>query len=344
LRNNVFQNSAVSLEYWGVRRNCAAQTGIVEQCSKVYLAQKMGGNQTQEPSNAVTAIKDLTAGSVGGVLQCLSGHPLDTVKVRLQTQATTVPLKYNGAMDCIKKTIAEEGVLGLYKGVQSPLLGVAVMNSALFFSYGQAKAFIQKDPSQELTIPQLYACGTLVGIAVTFVESPVDLFKSQMQVQYEASKGAALTQKYSSFTDCARTIIKNHGIRGMYQGLGATFLRDIPGNAIYFGVYESARRALAKGEKVETLPAWKVLMAGGISGMAYWVFAFPADVVKSSIQADSPDASKKRYHGIMDTIKKVYQANGFRGFWKGFTPCIIRSFPANAVCFFGYEYTRKIIG
>jgi len=304
----------------------------------------MGGSQKQEPSNAVIAIKDFTAGSVGGILQCLSGHPLDTVKVRLQTQPTTVPLKYNGAMDCIKKTIAEEGMLGLYKGVQSPLIGVALMNSALFFSYGQAQSLIRKDPNQELTIPQLYMCGTVVGIAVTFVESPVDLFKSQMQVQYEAGKGGQLTQKYANFTDCAKTIIKNHGIRGMYQGLGSTFLRDIPGNAIYFGVYESVRRAFAKGEKVDTLPGWKVLMAGGISGTAYWICAFPFDVVKSSIQADSPAPSQRRYHGIIDTFKKVHAADGFRGFWKGFTPCIIRSFPANAVCFFGYEYTRKLIG
>lgn len=57
-------------------------------------------------SNFIIAIKDFIAGSVGGVAQCLSGHPLDTLKVRLQTQ----PDKYKGTLDCTKKTIADEGV------------------------------------------------------------------------------------------------------------------------------------------------------------------------------------------------------------------------------------------
>lgn len=33
-----------------------------------------------------------------------TGHPFDTVKVRLQTQPTEKPL-YNGVADCVKKTI-----------------------------------------------------------------------------------------------------------------------------------------------------------------------------------------------------------------------------------------------
>jgi hypothetical protein len=41
--------------------------------------------------------------------------------------------------------------------------------------------------------------------------------------------------------------------------LGATFLRDIPANAAYFGSYEIFRRGMVKpGQKVEELPAWKV--------------------------------------------------------------------------------------
>jgi solute carrier family 25 carnitine/acylcarnitine transporter 20/29 len=71
----------------------------------------------------------------------------------------------------------------------------------------------------------------MVGLTVSFVEGPVDFFKSQLQVQYGSGP------KYTGFLDCAKKIISNHGIRGMYQGLSATLIRDIPANAVYFGFY-----------------------------------------------------------------------------------------------------------
>ena len=47
---------------------------------------------------------------------CLTGHPFDTIKVRLQTQSVHNPM-YNGVADCFFKTIKLEGVGGFYKGV-----------------------------------------------------------------------------------------------------------------------------------------------------------------------------------------------------------------------------------
>lgn len=46
----------------------------------------------------------------------------------------------------------------------------------------------------------------------------------------------------------------------------------------------------------------------------------------------------------MDAVSKIYKADGMKGFFKGFAPCLLRSFPANAVCFLGYEQARKMLG
>lgn len=274
-------------------------------------------------------VKDIVAGSIGGIGQCVSGHPLDTIKVRLQTSD-----KYKGTLDCFQTTVKEEGFAGLYRGIQSPLVGMAAMNSVLFLSYGQTKNLMKKDEHDPLSIKQIFAAGLLVGVAVSFVECPVDLFKSQLQT----------STKYTGFLDCASKIWKNHGVRGVYQGLGATFLRDIPANAAYFGFYEMARRGMVEtGKTVNDLPAWKVLMAGGFGGMMYWITTFPFDVIKSKIQTDSTEVSQRKFKGISDAASKIYKAEGFGGFWKGIAPCMIRSFPANAVCFLLYEQTKKFM-
>lgn len=298
----------------------------------------MASKVEKKENPAIRGIKDILAGSAGGVAQCLSGHPLDTIKVRLQTQSKTNP-KYSGMMDCVKVTIKEEGFLGLYKGIQSPLFGLTFFNAVQFLSYGQAKTLFQKG-NQELTIPQYVLAGALVGFTVSFVESPIDLMKSQLQVQYAGS-----TPKYNGLYDCARKIFQEGGVRGVYQGLQATMIRDIPATAAYFGAYELARKGLkGEHEDLNKMSAWKILMAGGIGGMAYWASTFPFDVVKSTIQTDATKLSERKYKGWVDCFKAIHQQLGWKGFFRGFAPCMVRSFPANATCFLAYEYANKLMG
>ncbi len=46
---------------------------------------------------------------------------------------------------------------------------------------------------------------------------------------------------------------------------------------------------------------------------------------------------------LVGLIVQMYASEGIRGFWRGFGPCLVRSFPANAVCFMVYEQTKKVL-
>uniref|UniRef100_A0A673UG79 Solute carrier family 25 member 45 n=1 Tax=Suricata suricatta TaxID=37032 RepID=A0A673UG79_SURSU len=50
-------------------------------------------------------VEEFVAGWISGALGLVLGHPLDTVKVRLQTQTT-----YRGIIDCVVKTYRQESV------------------------------------------------------------------------------------------------------------------------------------------------------------------------------------------------------------------------------------------
>lgn len=56
-------------------------------------------------------INDFYSGAAG----VLAGHPLDTVKVRLQTQCASNPT-YRGTVHCFTTIAKAEKVQGLYKG------------------------------------------------------------------------------------------------------------------------------------------------------------------------------------------------------------------------------------
>lgn len=63
-------------------------------------------------------LKNFIAGGIGGTFCVATGHPFDTVKVRLQTMPKLVPGTrplYTGALDCARQTIVKEGFFALYK-------------------------------------------------------------------------------------------------------------------------------------------------------------------------------------------------------------------------------------
>ena len=56
-------------------------------------------------------------------------YPFDTVKVRLQSQSAR---RYRGPLDCLRQSLARDGLGGLYRGISAPLVGAAVETGSLF--------------------------------------------------------------------------------------------------------------------------------------------------------------------------------------------------------------------
>ncbi len=69
---------------------------------------------------------DFFAGCVAGTLSILACHPLDTIRIRLQSG------QFSTISECVKSSLKNEGALGLYKGLVPPLVGVSLINASLF--------------------------------------------------------------------------------------------------------------------------------------------------------------------------------------------------------------------
>ena len=65
-------------------------------------------------------------------------------------------------------------------------VGNMIFNAVQFLTYGQMKQIIGH--GEILTLPQTFLAGAFTGVAVSFVETPMDLFKSQLQVQIIRAK------------------------------------------------------------------------------------------------------------------------------------------------------------
>jgi len=292
-------------------------------------------------------VKDLTAGTVGGAANLVVGHPFDTIKVKLQSQPTPAPgqlPKYAGAIDAVKQTIAAEGLRGLYKGMGAPLATVAAFNALLFSVRGQMEALLRSEPGAPLTVKQQVVAGGGAGIAVSFLACPTELIKCRLQAQSSLAEAAAASGVAlpKGPIDVAKHVVRDAGTRGLFKGLVPTMGREVPGNALMFGVYEAAKQYLAGGPDTSNLSIGSQILAGGLAGATFWLSVYPTDVVKSVIQVD--DYKNPRYAGSLDAVRKIVGAGGVKGLYKGFGPAMARSVPANAATFVAYEITRSALG
>jgi solute carrier family 25 carnitine/acylcarnitine transporter 20/29 len=209
-----------------------------------------------------------------------------------------------------------------------------------FAAYGEAKIIVAGTRPMELA--DYFAAGALTGFTVAFVEAPIDLFKTQLQTQVFLPKAE---QRFTTFLGTVSHITGTYGLRGCYQGLAPTIMRNVPAVSGYFGVYEWSRLALlAPGQKLDELESWKLLTAGSAGGLAYWAFTYPIDCIKSALQADACNPKERRFRGVADAAKQLWAEGGVPRFFKGVAPCVMRAAPANAVCFALYQKTAQYLG
>ncbi|KAK6748030.1 hypothetical protein RB195_000942 [Necator americanus] len=285
-------------------------------------------------------ITNFIAGGVGGSCTVIVGHPFDTVKVRLQTMPRPKPGEapmYTGALDCVKRTVAKEGFFALYKGMAAPLAGVSPLFAVFFAGCAVGKHLQTSDPDQEMTFVQNMNSGALAGVFTTIVMVPGERIKCLLQVQ--SSGHAPSGVHYNGPLDVVKKLYKQGGITSIYRGTGATLLRDIPASAAYLSVYEFLKKKFSGEGKERTLSPGATLLAGGLAGIANWSVCIPADVLKSRLQT-APEG--KYPDGIRGVFKEVMREEGPRALFKGFTPVMLRAFPANAACFFGLELTLAL--
>lgn len=268
---------------------------------------------------------DFVAGCIGGGAGVLVGHPFDTVKVRLQVQSVDKPL-YRGTFHCFQSIIHQESVFGLYKGIGSPMMGLAFINAIVFGVQGNTMRYLGQD-----TPLNQFLAGAAAGTIQCVICCPMELAKTRMQMQGTGEKKKSARKLYKNSLDCLVRIYRKEGIRGINRGMLTTVIRETPAFGIYFLAYDTMTRQLGcEPEDGYMIP--KLLFAGGMSGIFSWLSTYPVDVIKSRLQADGV-GGVQRYNGIADCVRQSMEREGWRVFTRGLTSTLLRAFPVNAATF-----------
>ena len=179
---------------------------------------KIVSNSIQDP-NAIHFV----SGLMGGITAITCIYPLETIRTRLSLQ--TCKSHYSGLFDCFRKM----GWREMYQGLGTSMIGFAPFNAFSFtFFYYYNKHLILEENVQKLV------CGGLSGISAITITYPTDLIRRRLQLQgFDPS-----VPKYRGMIDCIKKIITNDGVRGLYRGLGACYIKIFPTLAVQFWVIE----------------------------------------------------------------------------------------------------------
>ncbi|CAG9943573.1 unnamed protein product [Clonostachys rosea f. rosea IK726] len=164
---------------------------------------------------------------------------------------------------------------------------------------------------------------------------------ARLQIQYAARKSDRL---YSGPIDCLTKIYRHHGVRGVFHGLSATLIF----RSFFFcwwSSYDIFSRWMRDHTSMST-PAIN-FWAGGLSAQVFWLTSYPSDLVKQRIMTDPLGKGlgdgERRFYRWTDAVKTVYKESGLKGYWRGFLPCFLRAFPANAMALLVWEGVMRTL-
>ncbi|ODV78575.1 putative mitochondrial ornithine carrier protein [Suhomyces tanzawaensis NRRL Y-17324] len=292
-------------------------------------------------------LKEIAFGAVSGMVGKVVEFPFDTIKVRLQS--SSVPLS---SFQMIRTTYVNEGIInGFYKGFRAPLLGACAETSILFTSYNWSTSYFTASLKPrsgikytEETLPFWTKCasGGFAGFMASFILTPIELIKCQLQV----SNLAGNVDNSRSYLYYIRQVIRNNGVAGLWSGLSSTLVREITGTAIWFGTYEYINDYFKANPHVPISPDIQLLVSGALAGIAFNWIIFPVDTIKSNIQTyeilHEHDKNRPKRIGVWYIMKKLAaKPGGIKNFYNGLGITLARAVPANALIFFTYEQLKK---
>jgi solute carrier family 25 (mitochondrial carnitine/acylcarnitine transporter), member 20/29 len=208
-------------------------------------------------------------------------------------------------MDILRQTLRNEGFFALYKGMASPLLGIAGVNSLLFASYGASKRLIS--PYGNLSLRETALAGAMAGAANAVLASPGGslpfllppspscLYKANERnsgnVQSPNARPVRPRGRQAAARRRERDVARVRRAEGYHAGvLGAslvfpyssmplnmsrspqtrqvTLAREIPAYAGFYTAFEFSKRQFKQvyGEG-EEVPVWGVLGCGATGGV-----------------------------------------------------------------------------
>jgi len=253
----------------------------------------------------VESLIGLGTGVLYGATNALVGHPMDTVKAKMQAQAGFIKGENAGMTGVISRVWRSEGPVGFFRGVFPPLFGSSVYRSTQFAVfeavYGKTK---------EMGLDRALIPGT-GGLAWATVFSGMC-----------GASARAVLESPIEYAKVKRQTGQTWHFAEIYQGFFVQYPRTV-GMMTFIFCYVDSMRRWTDGEALKK-PQYQFLTWGSASMFGFWAI-WPLETLKNQVQA----GTKVEGTDTPSLRQRIAFLGGPAGLFRGIVPGSISVFLRN---------------
>lgn len=299
------------------------------------------------PSNYLTNFhRDLVAGALmGGVVHTIVA-PIERAKLLLQTQESNLAIvsgphkRFKGMVDCIVRTVKEEGILSLWRGNGSSVLRYYPSVALNFSLKDLYRSILRGGDSHMATIfagPSAnFIAGAAAGCTTLVIIYPLDIAHTRLA----ADLGRSESRQFRGICHFLGTIRAKDGIGGIYRGLPASLQGMVVHRGLYFGGFDTIKEKMSEDSSSD-LALWKRWVAAQAVTTSAGLLSYPLDTVRRRMMMQS-GLEKPMYESTLDCWKKIYRKEGITSFYRGALSNMFRSTGAAAILVL-YDEVKKFM-
>ncbi|EPS65046.1 hypothetical protein M569_09732, partial [Genlisea aurea] len=251
--------------------------------------------QSKPPHFMSSFHKDLLAGAVMGGMVHTIVAPIERAKLLLQTQESNAAIlsggphrKFKGMVDCIARTVREEGFFSLWRGNGSSVIRY-YPSVALNFSLKDLYRNILRGNAREgdlLSGPfSNFVAGSAAGCTTLIIIYPLDIAHTRLA----ADLGRTDARQFRGIRHFLRTIHRRSGIKGIYRGLPASLQGMIVHRGLYFGGFDTAKEMMSSSSRdgEDGVALWKRWATAQAITTAAGLVSYPMDTVRRRMMMQS---------------------------------------------------------
>ncbi|KAF8852671.1 putative dicarboxylate carrier protein [Acephala macrosclerotiorum] len=265
----------------------------------------------------------------GGSASCFAAcvtHPLDLVKVRLQTRHGSAPSTMISTFIHVFQT---SGLRGLYSGLSASLLRQITYSTTRFGIYEELKSS-QKSPA---SFPTLIAMASTSGFMGGVAGNPADVLNVRMQ--HDAALPLDQRRNYKNAVEGLVRMTREEGWKSLFRGVWPNSMRAVLMTASQLASYDGFKSLL-----IQYTPLSDNLTthfsASFMAGFVATTVCSPVDVIKTRIM------SSHESKGLATLMRDVYRVEGVGWMFRGWVPSFIRLGPHTIATFLFLEQHKKI--
>ena len=280
---------------------------------------------------------------------------------------TDVQAKRRGFLTTGKEIVKRETPLGLYKGLGAVLTGIVPKMAIRFTSYewykqlladkqtgsvsGRATFFgtasFHNRPCAKTTTDLVYTAGLAAGVTeAVAVVTPMEVVKIRLQAQHHSMADPLDIPKYRNAAHACYTVLREEGAGALYRGVSLTALRQGTNQAVNFSAYTELKALLQRWQPEyanKEIPSYQTMAIGLVSGAMGPLSNAPIDTIKTRLQKTPGQPGETAISRITAIGRAMFKQEGFKAFYQGITPRIMRVAPGQAVTFTVYEYLKALL-